>query len=147
MGASLNAEAYSKDLWERVVTAARSEGLSCHAAAARFGVAPSTAIRWVQRFQETGDVAPSQIGGYRRRTIQGVHADWLSARVGKRDFTLRGLVAGLAERGLKADDYAVWTFVHGLKLTHKKRRWSPVNSKRPVTVRDAVRRRGLRCLA
>jgi putative transposase len=128
---------YSNDLRERVVAAVQSEGLSCHQAAARFGVAPSTAINWVRRFRERGDVAPAQIGGYRRRQIQGSHADWLSARVRERDFTLRGLVAELAERGLKADYYAVWTFVHAQKLTHKKRRWSPASRTAPTSPADA----------
>jgi putative transposase len=37
-------------------------------------------------------------------------------------FTLRGLVAELAERGLKVDYRVVWAFVHAEKLNHKKRR-------------------------
>jgi transposase len=124
---------YSQDLRERVVAAVLSEGLSCHQAAARFEVAPSTAISWVRRWRETGDVAPAQIGGYRRRQIQDPHAAWLSARLRERDFTLRGLVVELAERGLKADYYAVWTFVHEQKLTHKKRRWSPASRSAPMS--------------
>ena len=38
------------------------------------------------------------------------------------DFTLRGLVAELAECGLKVDYRTVWEFVHAEKLSHKKRR-------------------------
>lgn len=52
------ARPYSKDLRERVVTAVVEDGMSCHAAAARFGVAASSAIRWVRRIRETGSVAP-----------------------------------------------------------------------------------------
>jgi len=37
------------------------------------------------------------------------------------DFTLRGLVAELRERGMRVDYRTVWTFVHDEKLTHKKR--------------------------
>ena len=40
----------------------------------------------------------------------------------KRDFTLRGLVAELAERGLKVDYRSVWEFVHAEKLSFKKKR-------------------------
>jgi transposase len=36
------------------------------------------------------------------------------------DFTLRGLVAELFDRGLKVDYRVVWAFVHGAQLTHKK---------------------------
>ena len=49
-------------------------------------------------------------------------SDWLLQRCRDRDFTLRGLVAELAERGLKVDYRVVWEFVHAEKLTHKKRR-------------------------
>lgn len=48
----------SMDLRVRLL-AAIDEGLSCRAAAARFGVAPSTAIRWVARRRETGSFASS----------------------------------------------------------------------------------------
>jgi transposase len=36
------------------------------------------------------------------------------------DFTLRGLVAELGERGLKVDYRSVWEFVHAEKLSFKK---------------------------
>src|SRR6266403_2074134 len=94
---------YSLDLRERVVRAVVKGGLSRHQAAAQFGVAISTAINWVRRFRETGSVEPDQVGGYRPKKIAGPHRDWLLQRCRKADFTLRGLVAELAERGLKAD--------------------------------------------
>ncbi len=49
---------YSMDLRERVVRAVTADGMSCHAAASRFGVAPSSAIKWVRRFRDTGSAAP-----------------------------------------------------------------------------------------
>ena len=112
--------AYSNDLRERVVRAVTKGGLSRHQAAAQFGVAISTAINWVRRFQETGSVEPDQIGGYRPKKIAGPHRDWLVQRCRKADFTLRGLVAELAERGLNVDYRTVWDFVHAEKLSHKK---------------------------
>jgi len=77
-------------------------GLSRHQAAAQFGVGISTAINWVQRFLETGSVKPDQIGGYRPKEIAGPHRDWLVQRCRKADFTVRGLVAELAERGSRS---------------------------------------------
>ena len=88
------AKPYSEDLRERVVAAVERGGLSRHAAAARFGVAPSSAIKWVQRYRATGNVTPGQIGGHKPRVLRGEHRDWLLARM-ERDFTLRGLVAEL----------------------------------------------------
>jgi putative transposase len=114
--------AYSNDLRERVVRAVTKGGLSRHQAADQFGVAISTAINWVRRFHETGSVEPDQIGGYRPKKIAGPHRDWLVQRCRKADFTLRGLVAELAERGLNVDYHTVWDFVHAEKLSHKKRR-------------------------
>jgi len=114
--------AYSLDLRERVVAAVEKGGLSARQAAARFGVGASTAIRWVARVRGTGSVWPSKIGGYKPRAIAGEHHTWLLRRVKEKDFTLRGLVAELAARGLKVDYRSVWTFVHDEKLSFKKKR-------------------------
>ena len=96
------ARAYSMDLRERVVAAVLRDGMSCHAAAARFGVAASSAIKWVQRVRKTGSAAPGQMGGHRAGILTGTNRDWLLERAAT-DFTLRGLVAELAERGVKVD--------------------------------------------
>ena len=113
---------YSMDLRDRVVSAVREEGLSRRQAAARFGVAESTAVHWLKRVETTGSVAPGKIGGHRPKKIVGAHRDWLLGRCRDRDFTLRGLVAELGERGLKIDYRPVWEFVHAEQLSHKKRR-------------------------
>jgi putative transposase len=110
------------DLRDRVVSAVEQGGLSCHAAAARFGVAVSTAIKWMQRYRRTGSAAPGQMGGHRPRVIVGSHREWLIARCRGGDFTLRGLVVELAERGLKVDYRTVWSFVHAERLSFKKNR-------------------------
>jgi putative transposase len=116
------ARPYSMDLRERVVGAVEQEGLSRRQAAARFGVGISTVIGWVRRLRETGSVAPGQMGGHKPKKIAGAHRAWLVQRCRETDFTLRGLVAELFERGLKVDYRSVWAFVHAEKLTPKKRR-------------------------
>ena len=116
------AKPYSMDLRQRVVAAVEQGGLSRHAAAVRFGVGVSTAIAWVRRFRGTGSVAPGQMGGHKPRAIRGAHEVWLRHRLGEGEFTLRGLVAELAGRGLKVDYRAVWNFVHAEKLSFKKNR-------------------------
>jgi transposase len=112
----------SDDLRERVVSAVVSGGLSCNRAAKQFGIGISTAINWVKRLRETGSVAPGQMGGHKPKSILGEHAVWLSQRIKDGDFTLRGLVGELAERGLKVDYRSVWEFVHAEKLSFKKKR-------------------------
>ena len=116
------AKPYSLDLRERVVAAVEGGGLSRHAAAARFGVGVSTAIAWVRRFRERGSVAPGQIGGHKPKAIRGEHELWLRQRIGDGEFTLRGLVGELADRGLKVGYRAVWNFVHAEQLSFKKNR-------------------------
>ena len=113
---------YSVDLRERVVAAVEKSGLSRRQAAAQFGVGISTAINWVRRFRRTGSAAPGKIGGYRPKAIGGEHRDWLVQRTREKDFTLRGLVAELAGRGLKVDYRTMWNFVHAEKLSFKKKR-------------------------
>jgi transposase len=116
------AKPYSMDLRERVVAAVEEEGLSRNKAAARFGIGVSTAVNWVRRSRDTGSVAPGQMGGHKPKAIRGEHEAWLRERLGNGDFSLRGLVAELGERGLKVDYHTVWDFVHAEKLSFKKNR-------------------------
>jgi transposase len=85
----------------------------CHAGKQRriFGVSVRVAIEWVWRFRETGSVAPGKIGGYKPKKISGAYRDWLLERCHEKEFTLRGLVAELGERGLKVDYRSVWELI------------------------------------
>jgi len=113
---------YSKDLRERVVSSVEG-GMSRRQAAARYEVAISTVIDWVNRFRETGDLAPGKIGGHKPKTLSGGHRHWLIARCKEKDFTLMGLVEELLEqRGVKVDYRSVWNFVHEENLSYKKKR-------------------------
>jgi putative transposase len=62
---------YSKDLRERVVSAVESGQMSRNQAARHYGVAISTAIIWVRRFRQTGNVAPGKMGGHKPKSIRG----------------------------------------------------------------------------
>ena len=55
--------ALSEDLRIRVVEAVVVGGLSRNAAARRFGVGIASAIRWVRRFQATGEISPLRRAG------------------------------------------------------------------------------------
>lgn len=121
----------STDLRERLVLVVEREGISARAAAARFGVSASSAIKWVRRYRETGSVTPGKIGGYKPNILSGPHGDWLIERT-RGDFTLRGLVVELAERGVKVDYVQVWRFVHARGLSFKKKR----SSRRTAPAKD-----------
>ena len=127
---------YSVDLRKRVVAAIEG-GMSRNQAARQFGVAISTAIGWMQRVEQTGSVAPGQMGGHKPKAISGEHAVWLLQRIRAGDFTLRGLVAELGERGLKVDYRSVWEFVHAEKLSFKKKRggWRTRSARRGAAAR------------
>jgi putative transposase len=75
---------YSLDLRERVVAAVAS-GVSRRAAAERFDVSISTAIRWTRRMKETGSSAAP--------------------------ITLNALLSELHARGVRVSYYGVWHFV------------------------------------
>ena len=67
----------SVDLRKRVVSAVREEGMSCRAAAQRFGVSFSSAIRWVAALRERGSYAPLPMGGDTRSQRVEAHTDFL----------------------------------------------------------------------
>ena len=115
------ARPYSNDLRQRVVNAVEREGLSRRQAAVRYGVGIKTAVDWVRRFRESGLLSALPMGGCRPKKLVGEHRDWLLQRCQNKPFTLGGLVAELAERGLKVDYRVVWAFVHEEKLSFKKR--------------------------
>jgi transposase len=112
---------YSIDLRERAVAAVEKGGMSRRQAAAQFGVGVSTVIAWVRLFRKTGSVAPGKMGGHKPKAICGERRIWLLRRTAEKDFTIPGLVAEFAERGLKVDYRSVWNFVHAEKLSFKKK--------------------------
>ena len=90
---------YSIDLRERVVAAVEKGGMSCHQAAAQFGVGVSTAINWVRRLRETGSVAPGQMGGHKPKAIAGEHRAWLLERIKERTSPCAGWWPNLPSAG------------------------------------------------
>lgn len=92
--------ALSNDLRKRVVEAIVARE-SCRAAAARFGVAVSSAVKWSERYRATGSVAPRQDG----RTPQAVlapHRAFIVERFNQTsELMLHRLKDELAARGVK----------------------------------------------
>ena len=76
------------------VVAAIEGGMSRNQAASGLGCL-STAIGWMQRVEQTGNVA-RQMGGRKPKAISGEHAAWLSQRIRAGDFTCAGWLPSLA---------------------------------------------------
>jgi transposase len=115
----------SNDLRLRLVDCVAA-GLSCRAAAERFGVASSTAVNWVRRWRDTGVVAPRPQGGDRRSgRIENHRAEILGLVAGKVDITL----AEIAERkhGARFAPSTIWHFLDRHAQTFKKKPRTPAS--------------------
>jgi len=113
--------ALSMDLRVRVL-AAIDDGISCRAAAARFGVAPSTAIRWQAQRRTTGSIAPRPRGGdMRSRRVEERAGDILAIWEARKDITLEDLRLALAETGLAVSVASLHRFFVRRGMTRKKR--------------------------
>jgi transposase len=110
---------YSQDLRERVV-AAVSGGKTRHAVAAQFAVSVSSAVRWVQRWQASGEVAAKPTGGSISPLEQ--HEGELRALVAEQaDLTLDEYCAVLRERGIATSRVSLHRFFERHELSFKKK--------------------------
>ena len=111
----------SVDLRSRVVAEVEA-GSSRNAAARRFKVGVSSAIRWVALKEATGSLEPRR--GRKPRSPLEPHKDWLLELVAKEpDLTLEQTVARIGrELGLKTSDSAVDRFYDRHGVTFKKKR-------------------------
>ncbi len=115
------ARALSQDLRDRVVSAIEG-GLSCRAAAARFGVGVSSAIRWRQLAHRHGRAIAKPQGGDRLSGRIEAHASFILALVEEQgDITLAEIQGKLAERGTPVGIGTVWRFFNRHRITRKKR--------------------------
>ena len=114
-------QALSMDLRVRLL-AAIDDGMSCRGAAARFGVAPSTAIRWQAQWCATGSCAPKLQGGdMRSRRVEERAEDILALWRARKDISLKELRAGLIELGLQVSVAGLHRFFVRRGMTRKKR--------------------------
>jgi len=114
------ARAYSLDLRERVVEAVLSDRLSCAAAAERYSVSASSAIKWTRRKRETGSAAAGPIGGKRPKLLEA-ERHWLMGRMAEKpDLTLQALLEEVRGRGVQVCLDTLWRFLKGLGLSFKK---------------------------
>lgn len=127
------AQPLSMDLRSRLL-AAVDGGMSCRAAAARFGVAPSTAIRWQAQRRTTGEVAPKPQGGdMRSRRVEQRADDILGIWEARKDISLVELRLALAEMGLAVSVAGLHRFFARRGMTRKKRLAMPSSKTGPIS--------------
>jgi transposase len=115
---------YSNDLRVRVIQVVEA-GAAARAAARQFIIGDSTAIRWVQRWRQTGSVAAKSTKGRSRSPLKQ-HQEWLLELVRHEpDLTLEEIQSRLlAERRHKAGISSIWRFFdrHGISFKKKRAR-------------------------
>ncbi len=123
----------SFDLRSRVLGAVDG-GLSCRQAAERFGVSPSSAIRWHALRRLSGDARPKPQGGDRLSHRTEAHAGLIHAALAEvPDITLSELRTRLAGQGAQVSLAALWRFFRRHKITRKKRPRTPRSKTGPIS--------------
>lgn len=123
----------SMDLRSRVL-AVISGGSSCRAAAVRFGVAPSTAIRWRAQQLATGAFSPRPHGGdMRSRRVEERAADILAIWEARKDISLEELRQELSGIGLIVSVAGLHRFFVRRGMTRKKRLAMPSSKTAPTS--------------
>jgi transposase len=131
-------KSYSADLRERVIQGVET-GATRHAAAMRFKVSASSAIRWVQRWRANGEIAAKRRGGS-ASPLEDHQAVLLALASEQPDLTLDEFCAVLKERKITTSRVSIWRFFSRHGLSFKK------NSARQ-RAGARRRRRGTRALA
>jgi transposase len=129
---------YSEDLRERVIEAVEA-GATRHAAAAQFKVSISSAVRWVQRWRASGEIAAKPRGGS-ASPLEDHEAVLLALAGEQPELTLDEFCAVLLARQIETSRVSIWRFFSRHGLSFKK------NSARQ-RAGARRRRRGARALA
>jgi len=116
------ARGYSDDLRVRVIRTVEA-GETARGSARIFVVGDSTAIRWVKRWRETGQVSAKPGTGHSRSPLKQ-HEAWLRELVKvESDLTLEEIRVRLScERGVETSVSALWRFYDRCGISFKKKR-------------------------
>jgi transposase len=114
----------SIDIRRRIVAAVEG-GSSRRAAADRFAVTESTAIKLVQQWQQTGSLEAGRMGGYRPFALAAHEKLVRELMAQVPDQTLDELRDRLADHGVRVGRTSVHRYLSALGLTRKKRHSTP----------------------
>jgi transposase len=129
---------YSQDLRERVI-GFMALGGSARAAAVRFNVSVSSAIRWAQRWRSEGHARPRAMGGDRRSRLSEHGTRVLQLVAQQPDLTLREIRSALAAScGITVGLSTVYRFLGAHNLTLKKRPYTRPSRTAPMSPRPGA---------
>ena len=122
--------ALSDDLRKRVVETVVENGVSRNAAAMRFEVSIASAVRWVKRYETTGEILPAPTGGDRRSRRIEAHRDYLLGLIRRTpDMRLLEIEERLIANCCECFSVSVlWRFFDHHEITIKKRPHMPRSS-------------------
>src|SRR5216684_1367034 len=113
-------KSYSGDLRERVIEAVEIEGASRRETAERFDISVSSAVKWLQRWNESRSAAPKPRGG--SVSPLEAHVEQILALVGERpDLTLNEALVELLKRRIRTSKSALSRFFDRHGITFKKK--------------------------
>ena len=112
-------KSYSSDLRERVIEAVEA-GASRREAGERFEISVSSSVRWLQRWRESGSVAPKPRGGS-VSPLEEFAARVLALIAERPDLTLVETVAELRRRRIRTSRSSLWRFLDRHGITVKKK--------------------------
>ena len=117
------AKAYDQNLRDRVIATAVGAGGSARSAAEHFGVGIATAIVWVRRFRESGEVAARRQGKPKGSKLDR-HGRFLASLIEARpDITLFEMIEKLKrDRGVKIGKSTLSRFLIARGFSFKKNR-------------------------
>ena len=96
-----------------IAGASRREAADC------FDVSASSAVKWLQRWEETGSIAARPTGGSISPLEE--HANWLLALISQQsDLTLDEFVAAMRKRRIAGSRSAVWRFFRRHNISFSK---------------------------
>jgi transposase len=129
---------YSQDLRKRVI-GFMALGGSARAAAVRFDVSVSSAIRWAQRWRAEGHARPRAMGGDRRSRLREHGTRVLQLVAQQPDLTLREIRSALAAScGITVGLSTVYRFLGAHNLTLKKRPYTRPSKTAPMSPRPGA---------
>ena len=95
-----------------IAGASRREAADC------FDVSASSAVKWLQRWEETGSIAARPTGGSISPLEE--HADWLLALISQQSDLTLDEIAAMRKRRIAGSRSAVWRFFRRHNISFKK---------------------------